>query len=387
MNNNDLNVIKPNLDKEADANNTTTSTAPVANNSATVSTTATQPSVAVNSGKPKKKLNIKLILILLIVAVGGYVGYSFISGNGPIGTLGNKKEEEKIEFKTDYDWANKYGEYLQKYFDKADKFDIAFVNLNEEETPELIINYVTANKVNATEILFINNGDVNNTRAYNNASFHLITPINLKDVKWYLYINNDRIYGKYTIVSQLINGTALDATIKATNNEEINYFNSNYLHSGFSLTFYEIKKESFKDNYLTKVERYISDKEKIDNAISSLNSEYDKYIEENNIDLSKEKTIKLNNYTLEVTTYKGMLYELDEDGSQISTELELTFNSLNTLTFKDEELTFTIEGNTITCSNGLVISVLSKNEFQLHEKSVPVTFRIPKEEEKKEDNE
>ena len=147
-------------------------------------------------------------------------------GKSPL--KGNDNKEEKITFDTSYEWANTYGLYIQDYFENIDKFDIAFVDLTNDEVPELVMNYVDKAGEEATDILFIKNGEVSKTRTYNNTRLYLITPVNIEEVLWYLYIGNNT-YGKYTIASQLIDGTALDATIKATNDDEVKKYNSDLL--------------------------------------------------------------------------------------------------------------------------------------------------------------
>ncbi len=356
MNNQDNNVIRPNF-----GNN---------------SSGGQEKNIKPNSGKPKK--NNKVLIIAIVVVIILFGGYYLLFGKTSGGIIGKKdsSKDEKITFDTEYDWANKYGLYIQDYFEKLDKFDIALVDLNKDSTPELVINYLDNSERKTTDIIYIKNKKVNKTRAYNSASLCLITPINLNEVLWYLYIGNNT-YGKYTIASQLIDGTALDATIKATNNTEVTNYKNNYLRSDFELTFYEVEKKTFKDDYLTKVNRYNEDKEKINEEISNLQKEREKYIIDNGIDTTKDKTIKLHSYTLEVGEYTGTLYATNNGETTTSTDT-LTINTLNTLTYQNKELKFTVAGDTITCDDGTVFTAVGNNQIQIVDKDKgPITYKIP----------
>lgn len=331
--------------------------------------------------KRKKRLN-PIILIVLLAIVGGGLYLVFTGKAGNIVKNPLKAEEEKITFDTEYEWANLYGEYIQDYFANYDKFDIAFVELTGDTVPELAIKYTDKSENVATELLTIQNNAVSKTRAYNSAKLTLVTPVKLEEVLWYLYIGNNE-YGKYTVASQLIDRTALDATIKVTNTEEVNKFNGSYVRSDFELTFYEIEKKSFKDDFLKKVDRYTEDQEKIDEAINKLKESRNKYINDNNIDVTEEKTVKLNDFTLDFATYVGTLYE---NGEVAGTD-NLIISSLNTLTFKGKELKFSVVGNSLNCDDGTVLSVTGNNKIQIIDPDYgPIVYTIPTEDDKKNSN-
>lgn len=360
MDNQDNNVIKPSVETKTN----------VSNDNIPPRTPGAQKLV-----KRKKRLN-PIIIIVLLAVVGGGLYLVFTGKAGNIVKNPLKDEEEKITFKTEYEWANLYGEYIQDYFANYDKFDIAFVELTGDTTPELAIKYTDKSEKISTELLTIKNNAVSKTRSYNNAKLTLVTPINLEEVLWYLYIGNNE-YGKYTIASQLIDRTALDATIKVTNTEEVNKFNSSYVRSDFELTFYEVEKKSFKDDYLKKVDRYSEDQGKIDEAINKLKENRNKYITDHNIDVTDVKAVKLNDFTLDFATYVGTLYK---DGEEAGTE-SLVISSLNTLTFRGKELKFSVVGNSLNCDDGTVLSVTGNNKIQFVDpENGPILYTIPKEE-------
>lgn len=390
MNNQNDNVIRPNFNHDSNqvVNSNDTAVTGDGNSNVTNASTNTNTTVTTNpvgqSNKGKKKFNplvVVIALVVVIVLVGGYTMF-FGGSKGKSPLKGNDNKEEKITFDTDYEWANTYGLYIQDYFENIDKFDIAFVDLTNDEVPELVMNYVDKAGEEATDILFIKNGEVSKTRTYNNTRLYLITPVNIEEVLWYLYIGNNT-YGKYTIVSQLIDGTALDATIKATNDDEVKKYNSDYVHSNYELIFYEIEKDTFKDDYLTKVQRYEDDTNNINNEIEKLKENRNKYITDNNIDVTQEKVIKLNDYTLEIGEYKGELFS-SINGEIESTEDILRITSLNTLYYNNVELTFTVVGNTLSCNDGTIFTVVGNNQLQIMDEDTgPVTYAIPKPEDDK----
>ncbi len=331
----------------------------------------------VNTNKPKKKFNPIVVVIALVVVIGFIGGYFFLNGNSSSGpTKKEEKQDEKITFDTDYDWANKYGEYLNDYFENFDKIDIAFAELNSNTSgPELIVRY-TDRDVEMSDILYLKNNEVFKTRQYSNAKFYLITPVTLEQVEWYLYIGDNR-FGKYTIASQLIDGTALDATIKATNEDEVSQYNKDYVHSKYELVFYEIEKGTFKDDYLTKVKRYEDDRNNEDEAIRTLKEDRLKYISDNNIDISSATLLKVNNYTLEFGIYLGNIYS-STDGNIESTTDNLVLNALDGLIYKGENHKFTVAGNTLTLDDGTVFTAIGNNQLQTVVENVgPVIYKIP----------
>ncbi len=325
--------------------------------------------------KPQKKKLNPLIIVIALVVVGAIVVMFFFSGkSGTVNKKQNNKKDETIKFETEYEWANKYGEYLNSYFENLDKLDIAFVELTGDDIPELVLQYKDNTDNEAMEVLYLKNGDVSKTRTYNNARLYLITPVNVENVLWYIYIGTSD-YGKYTILAQLIDGTALDATIKATNNDEVNKFKSDYIHSDYDLTYYEIEKKTFKEDYLTKVDRYEKDNEKTLEKINNLKETRNKYIIDNKIDVNATGTIQLNNYTLQVGVYEGVIHKADETEEKDTLEIK----SLNSLVYKGKELTFSIAGNTLTCSDGTVFTADGNNQMTIMDPDIgPITYKIPK---------
>ncbi len=326
--------------------------------------------------KTKKPINKKLIFLIIGLIVIFIIVFIFINkpqSNNNSSSNKDKDSPNTQTINTEYDWANKYGEYLLNNYKDYDTYDIAFADLDDNKTPELIVKYSLNNR-NVYEILSISQNQIKKTRNYNNADFYLITPLIKKDIAWYIYIG-DTNYGTYTILSELIAGTALDSTIKATNNTEVNNYLKNYLSSPFKLTFYEIEKKNFMDDYLKKVNKYESDSNAIQKAIAELSDNYDQYILEHG-PVTGQNYLSLTSFKLDFGPYIGHTFHTVED-KVVSEEVSLEIIDNNIIKKDNEELTFTITGNTIICSNGLQLNVIGNNQFEIKdENDITTTYNL-----------
>ena len=317
---------------------------------------------------------IAIFIIILIIS-------SFKTKNNSLPNGVNENGEMVID--SSYDWANKYGASLYDTFKESDKLEIAFVNVNTTTEPEMIIKYNDEQDRLVWQIYSIDKDDVKKTRKFFNADFYLITPITNKNISWYMYIGSKN-YGTYTIMSQLVDGTALDSSIKATNDTEVGKYLKEYLHSNYKLVFYEVEISNFKDDFLKKVDKYTEDNENAQKEIDKLSDQYDEYVLEHG-NGEEIPIIKLAAFTLQAGTYEGKLYK-SVDGN---TTFELVYVQIidyNTLKYNNKELKFTVEGNDLKCDDDVTINVNGNNKFDItDENGVNVSYELKVEEEKEEE--
>ena len=107
--------------------------------------------------KPKKKINITLVVIIGIVLLFG--GVILLMNQG---TSGNnvfqgegEGEEETIVVKTGTEWGNKYLAYMMKEKPNLTTYEISFVNVNTSSEPEMFLKYKDNNGVDTLKMLYI----------------------------------------------------------------------------------------------------------------------------------------------------------------------------------------------------------------------------------------
>ncbi len=255
----------------------------------------------VKEKKRKKKSNpLTLLIILAIAVVGIFLFINNKSGNIGIGAQGNQiVSKEKIE--TGTKWGDDYAYYIQKFFDKLEIMEIAFVDFDDDQEPEMILKYKDVNQDEAMMFFYIYENNVYESKKFYDGTFKILYSLKNHESKWYLYLASSKNYGAYTSASKLMNGIAYDSDIKVNNMEEKKKFNANYMESNFTVTYYNVDKKKFIEDFETVVSRY--DKYSID-----IKNEKDKLHEEFKDTLSgdkveKETHIKVGEFNLPYGTY------------------------------------------------------------------------------------
>ena len=155
-------------------------------------------------GIPKIKLNTKIkldtknkkiVTIGLGVFIVLFAVVLFISSkNSTLNMLGTQ-EEEIIKVNTGVQWGNLYAEFMQKEMIDIATYDVSLVDLNNDETPEMLVEYVDAEEKDDLKIFYINEGEVFTTKVFRTYSLHLLYSVETKDVGWYIYISSNEKYG------------------------------------------------------------------------------------------------------------------------------------------------------------------------------------------------
>lgn len=339
----------------------TEQTAPKVEEQSTIKPAPEDPSFSPNNYIKKNK-NKKMIIIIGAIVV---VVIAFLLINNKMPSFNNKNsnvpgEENKIIVETGKGWGDAFALYIQDFFVERDTIDLAFLDVNFDETPEMVLKFNDKNNKEVIMIMQYANNEVSESKEFRNASFKLIYSLQKKDVKWYLFINSMTKYGSYTDVAKIVNGTALDSDIKYTNDKEVAAFNNNYVGSDFKFIYFPIEKKSFEDDFKNAVSNY--DNTNVNEEIKRLKEEY----KDKTGEVEKEDT----NPTFNVGEYSlayGRYYiEVDVYTNGVVTGTEkryITINRNRTMTVNNEVITFQVFGSSVSLSNGVTFTVTGNNAF------------------------
>lgn len=226
--------------------------------------------------KPKKKINVTLVVIIgMVVLFGGVIllmnqgasGNHVFQGEG-------EGEEEIIVVKTGTDWGNKYLSYMMREKPDLTTYEISFVNLNESSEPEMLLKYKDNNGVDTLKMLYIADGDVYETKYYHNYKLRYIYSLQDKSTEWYIFISTNKNYGNYTMLSKIIDKMAFDADIKTTNDSELIEYGKKYYDSDYQLIFYTVKEGQHEENYRTFITKYDTYDKQMKDTASKLLEKY-----------------------------------------------------------------------------------------------------------------
>lgn len=323
--------------------------------------------------KLKKKPNLLIILIILLV-IGGIAYFIFTKVN-IITTQPKDKEEEieKIKVDTGESWGDKYALYVQDLLLTVDRFDITYIDFNDDNIPEAIVKYSTDTEDDLIYILTINNDEVSATKVFHNASFKLLYSTLTDEVNWYIYIKREDKYGAYTLMSKILAGTALDSDIKATNDKEIATFNANYVASPYEQKYYEVKESSFADDFKTSVSKY-------DDYLTDTNDAITKLFDDNKAttttpELDDNDYITINNFVLHYGEYVTEVPKY-ENGEQIGVdEKVVVINRDGTITDGDEVIKFQVFTSSIVLENNISFKVI-KDDIFVYGTGTGLTYKL-----------
>lgn len=310
-----------------------------------------------------KKNNKKKMIIIIIAVVVVIIGFLLVNNKMP--SIGNKNkavpgEETKINVETGSNWGNSYAFYVQDYFKDRDTIDLAFIDINFDDVPEMIIKYKDTNNQEVIKIMQYANNEVSESKEFRNASFRLIYQIKEKDVRWYLFINSMGKYGTFTEVTKICNGTAFDSDIKYTNDKEIASFNKNFISSEYKFVYFPIEKESFEKDMKNAVSKF--DNKELNEVVAKL-KEDNKNLEPEEEIIDDNPAFNVGEYSL---TYGTYFVEVDvyTNGEISGTEKRyITINRNKTLTINGEVISFKVFSNTVILSNGVSFIVSNNDVF------------------------
>lgn len=287
-------------------------------------------------------------------------------------------EVEIIKVETSKKWGDKYAKALQEYFYKEaeieingekiqkyqpTEFEIAFIDFEFDETPEMIVKYKEQDAKETIKIFLINNNEVSETKNFSSADFRLIYSINKKDIKWYLYITSptSKKYGSYTDMSKVLNSTARDSDIKTTTDVEVTTFNVNYVTADFRASYYNVRKESIADDFKAAVLRYDTTNKEAEERKKEVLDNYSS-ISNNNED--KNDYIKVKGFILPYGEYVTEIEVIEKGEVTGKREEIITLNKDKTLTVNGEKIKFNNYEDRIILENKLQLEVVKDKTFK-----------------------
>ncbi len=230
--------------------------------------------------KPKKKVNKTLIIVLIFLVVFGGAMLLMKMGNNGNGGNNQQQGEEQTEVKvnTGSDWGNKYLSYMMEYKPDLKNYEISFIDVDFNETPEMLVKYVDNSEKESLIILYIaEDGFVYETKYYRDYKIRLIYSLKDKKPRWYIFITTTKHYGTFTEISKIINKMAFDADIKATNDSLMIDYGKKYYDTDYQPIFYNIKENSQEQDFKDFVFKYEGYNEDVNELITKTDEKYKDY--------------------------------------------------------------------------------------------------------------
>lgn len=302
----------------------------------------------------KKK---KIVFIGLIAFVVLFAVILVISSQKSSLNMLNNGTEEVAKIDTGVQWGNKYAEFIQKEMVDITSYDVSLADLNNDNTPEMLVKYVDADGKNNLKIFYIRDGEVFTTKIFRTYSLYLLYSVETKEVGWYIYISANDKYGAYTSLAKIVDGVAFDSDIKANTDTLVEEFSRKYSKSDYSLVFYQINADSLEEDLKNVVSRYDGYKEKINQAITDLKEknsdrEYEELPEEeSNTDSLIFSGVRL--------TYGTYVATDDYDNTYT-----IILNNAYTVIIDGSYVTYSIVGNELVLSDDTVIKATKNDQLK-----------------------
>lgn len=296
-----------------------------------------------NSNKKKIKIDKKTMIVLAVVSVIAIV--IFIAANNSVKPNNQfLNEDGSVAIETGTKWGDAYANYVYQEMGEMSKYDVSFVDLNNDDIPEMLFKYLDNDEKDTLKILYLYRDEVLVTKTYHNYSLYLLYSVKEKNTGWYIYINNGNNYGAYTSLAKIVNGTVKDSDIKARTDKEVEAYKRAYVDGKYSLTFYEIKMDNFIEDFTTVVGRYDAYKSKIEDASTNLindNSDltYEEIIESNLSDT--EDSFVINGYRLKYGNYYSSDGGVEQPIMEVTKDKTIIFYG-KTYSFSTSTRTFII---------------------------------------------
>lgn len=293
--------------------------------------------------KKKVLLNKKTLLIIAPVLV--IIVVMFIASNGGIGGLMNKlTNTEVITIKTDTKWGDLYAVAIQKEFVDYDKYDVAFIDVNDDDVPEMLVEFIDSEDKKSFKMFFIDREEVYSTKKIRNYSIKLIHSLIERNSELYIYVESSKGYGSYTKLSGLIGNKVNNSDIKATTDKEIKVFKEAYGVSKYKVSFYEVKVKKIKEDFVGAVNKYKKNDSDLEDAIVKLDED----------NKNRDYEVPLDNPYADdgvsmLVAGRRMFYGRYISESDDTKVIEL---SLGSFIFNDSEYDYTVEGNKLFFNMG-----------------------------------
>ena len=321
----------------------------------------------------KPNLSKKQIIIIALVFFVAFILYCFFaSGKGAkvFGNNNSKQDDKIINVDVDTEWGKEYATEIQSIYKEKEinSFDIAFINLNDMDEPELIVKYVDSYDKEFIKVFYIDpkNGRVRVTKEFSNADIKMLYSLIDGTSDFYLNIITSKKYGTYTLFSKILAGTVVGADINATNEKQLNEFADKYIVADYEIVYYQVKKDKFAENYKTMYERH----EKYENEIIELKQKLkEQYQNMTKKDVDEKPYLVTGNFHLTYGEYEHVpvkdINNQDITSSYAGTTIIL--NNDKTINIKGIVHKFIVNGNVLTIDNGSTIKVNSDDNFVLNE--------------------
>ena len=321
-----------------------------------------------NNFQFSKKHNGKLIVVVILLIIVCVLAYMVMTGKRSFLPGGKKKEENKIvEVDVGSDWGNKFAIEAQKLYEdrEIDVFDIAFIDVDLKDDPEMIIKFTYKNEKDYLLVYSYdkNSDNVRVSKLFSNASLKLLYSLEEGYSTWYLFLQPVEKYGNYFKLAKIVAGTVYQADIKANNDREVNEFRNRYVTSNYDPTFYQVKQSSFEENFKTMYERNSRYADEIKAEQNALNDKYkDKVKEYEDVGeylMVGSKRLTFGAYTQYVDASAGVV------GNDKYSGYVITLNRNRTLNMNGNMVKFSINNNIIMLDDGTPIKVLENDTLYL----------------------
>lgn len=293
----------------------------------------------------KKKVLLNKKTLLIIIPVLLIIVVMFIASNGGIGGLMNKlTNTEVITIKTDTKWGDLYAVAIQKEFVDYDKYDIAFVDVDDNDIPEMLVKYIDSEDRESFKMFYIDKDEVYSTKKIRNYSIKLIHSLIERKSELYIYVESTKGYGSYTKLSEMLGNKITNSSIKATTDKEIKVFKEAYGVGKYSVSFYEVKVNNIEKDFKSAVVKA----KKIDSDLEDAISELDLDNEDREYEVPLDNPYADDGVSMLVAGrrmfYGKYVSELDENDY-----IEL---SLGSFIYEGAEYSYDVEGNDLIFKKG-----------------------------------
>ena len=311
--------------------------------------TTNQGEIEVLAKPRNKRKNNKSSWLFIVFAVVFVISAFYFANSGMSVTNNNlDKANESKNIDTGTTWGNKYANRLLDEKNDFTYYDVAFVDLDFDKSPEMLFKYLDSANKECLKVMYINNSEVMVTKEFRTFTVHLIYSLKNKDFDWYIKIATSSKYGAYTKLNKIVDGTAYDSDIKVTNDTELVNYNKTYVDTNYELKFYRVNKDTFEKDFTTIVNKFNNYNNKVNNVISDVSYEYKDYVFVDDTDFVDGLKYKLN--------YGKYIEENNRDSV-------ILINKDSTITLNEQNTKFEVVDNTLLLEDGSVISVISNNKI------------------------
>ena len=211
------------------------------------------------SSKKKTIIIISILAIIIIVVATIIIVPKMLKGKE------KTNEEEKLNTGSTY--GDMFANYLKEHiFNEKEKVNASLINLDEENDPEMVINFQEEeNAANYTMILYIEEDTVKESEKYGASKLALLYNVSTSKPTWYLKNTNETTNEtSYTSTKTIINDKEEQTEEELTTSTIFldDQFDNNYVEVNVPLKETEITKDELKDSMTSVVNNY-KEKDKI----------------------------------------------------------------------------------------------------------------------------